>query len=408
MRYIVTLCFSLITLGSLANSVRADESALRIFQQRIVPILNAKNPSSCSECHLSGVDLKDYIRDDQVQTFAALRDGGLIDVQQPDKSKLLAFIERHSDRPSPVTKKVRDQEFEAFRTWIREAVKDPALAAARTSDKAIGAKLPDAVIRHMRRDRVLASFVDNVWSEVGRCAACHSPDRNKKQVEKFGEQVSWIRLGDPQATLDYMREAELIDIDQPERSLLLLKPTNQVEHGGGVKLMVGDRTYKQFRAFLEDYAASVKGRYKNPSELPSPSNEISQVSDIWMKLEGVPREYDKLLLRVDLFRQSQGSREFSAERWATGDRAVAGDRTLWQQHLTIVAPRGSTRAVDIRKNAHLPPGRYRAKIYVDRERRLERNPSAEMNESDLVATVEVDSRWPDGYGEMTVAKFPKP
>jgi hypothetical protein len=27
-------------------------------------------------------------------------------------------------------------------------------------------------------------LTDNVWSEVGRCAACHSPDRNQKQVEK--------------------------------------------------------------------------------------------------------------------------------------------------------------------------------------------------------------------------------
>jgi hypothetical protein len=397
---------AVLTLAFFSVPAFADEpSALKVFQQRIVPILNAKNPSSCAECHLSGVDLKDYIRADQVQTFAALRDGGLIDVKQPDQSKLLTFIQRHSDRTSPVTKKVRDQELEAFRAWIHAAVQDPQLAAAKTSDHAIGAQLPDEVIRHMRRDRVLASFVDNVWSEVGRCAACHSPDRNRKQVEKFGEQVSWIKLGDPQATLDYMREAELLDVEQPERSLLLLKPTNLVEHGGGVKLMVGDRTYKQFRAFLDDYAASVNGRYKSTSELPAASNEISQVSEIWFKLEGVPSQYDKLLLRVDLFRRNDTG-EWSTERWATGDRAVAGERSLWQQHLTVVAPRGSARASELRKNPRLPPGTYQARIYVDRDRRLERDPSGDLAESDLVATIQVETRWPAGYGQMTVSRFP--
>jgi len=35
--------------------------------------MKSSNPSSCAECHLSGVDLKDYIGANQQQTFAALR-----------------------------------------------------------------------------------------------------------------------------------------------------------------------------------------------------------------------------------------------------------------------------------------------------------------------------------------------
>ena len=51
----------------------ADEaSSLAIFDRRILPILQAKDPSSCSECHLSGVDLKQYIRPDANPTFASL------------------------------------------------------------------------------------------------------------------------------------------------------------------------------------------------------------------------------------------------------------------------------------------------------------------------------------------------
>ena len=72
----------------------AADSALDLFRQRITPILQAKDPSSCSECHLSGVDLKDYIGKTQEETFASLRDAGLVDVKKPAESKLLAFIAR--------------------------------------------------------------------------------------------------------------------------------------------------------------------------------------------------------------------------------------------------------------------------------------------------------------------------
>ena len=58
-------------------------SALEVFKRRIVPIMNAKNPSSCSECHLSGMDLKQYSRPIQEETVASLRDSGLINVKHP-------------------------------------------------------------------------------------------------------------------------------------------------------------------------------------------------------------------------------------------------------------------------------------------------------------------------------------
>jgi hypothetical protein len=33
-----------------------------VFARRILPILRSQNPPACAECHLSGVDLKQYIR----------------------------------------------------------------------------------------------------------------------------------------------------------------------------------------------------------------------------------------------------------------------------------------------------------------------------------------------------------
>jgi hypothetical protein len=393
-------CFAL-------NLAAADDAAFAIFQKRIVPILQAQRPSSCSECHLSGVDLKDYIRPTQPETFAALRDGGLIDVKTPAKSKLLQFIDRKPEKPSIVTEKIRAEESAAFRAWIEAAVKDPTLAAAKTADPAIGPKLPPEVIRHARQDRVLQSFLDNVWSEAGRCAACHSPDRNAQQVKKHGDHLSWIKLRDPQASLAHLLENELIDLKEPEKSLLLLKPLNKVEHGGGVKMTMGDRTYQQFRRFIDDYAATQAGKFQTAKQLPKPSTEAATVSEIWFKLTEIPAAYDKLVLRVDFYRWDEQQKSFSKERWATADRQVFGKGGLWQNHLSLVAPKDSPRAKELLKNATLPAGKYLAKIYLDRTDRLAKEYPTELTEKDLLAEVEVNSRWPAGYGAMTTVRLPK-
>jgi len=194
-------------LSSLARSddssspITDSDSSLAIFVKRILPIFQSPKPPSCAECHLSGVDLKEYSRPTQQQNFASLVFAGLIDLKQQDESKILTFISRRPEQPSLVTENVGQQEFEALRAWVRAAVIDSTLVADKDV-QAIGPQLSEEVIRHARKDRVLASFVENVWSEVGHCATYHSPDQYQKQSKEHGEQVSWITLLDPQATLN--------------------------------------------------------------------------------------------------------------------------------------------------------------------------------------------------------------
>lgn len=383
----------------------STETSLALFEKRILPLLQSPKPSSCAECHLSGVDLKDYIRPTQQETFSSLVSAGMIDVQQPDESKLLKFISRRPPQPGLITEKVRQQEYAAFRAWIQTAVKDPQLLSSKSKGTPIGPQLPDEVIRHARQDRVLASFIENIWTEVGRCAACHSPDRNQKQVKKHGDQVSWIKLNDPRATLNYMLEADLINTEQPAQSLLLRKPTLQVEHGGGQKMVVGDRSYKQFRRFIDDYAAIVQGKYAAAKQLPKQDNEVSVVTDIWLKLEGVPAKFDKQLLQIDLYRATDAG--WSPYRVATSDRPIFGPKKLWQHSLSLTAPRDSKWAQEI-KNKQLPPGRYLLKLYIDRRGKLARDYTAELDDEDFAGQVEIESRWRPGYGAMTKAKFPTP
>ena len=62
-----------------AIAARADDPT-KVFEERIVPIFKSPNPSSCAQCHLAAVDLKDYILPSAKDTFLALRDQGLIDL----------------------------------------------------------------------------------------------------------------------------------------------------------------------------------------------------------------------------------------------------------------------------------------------------------------------------------------
>jgi hypothetical protein len=76
-----------------AEEADAKADALALFEQRLVPIFRSPRPSSCVQCHLASVDLKNYILPSAEKTFASLRDQGLIDLDEPPKSKILTLIQ---------------------------------------------------------------------------------------------------------------------------------------------------------------------------------------------------------------------------------------------------------------------------------------------------------------------------
>ncbi len=73
--------------------------------------------------------------------------------------------------------------------------------------------------------------------------------------------------------------------------------------------------------------------------------------------------------------------------------------------MSLTAPRGSAWAEKL-DTKQLPAGRYLVKLYLDREGKLQQKFAAELDEDDFIGQVEVESRWPAGYGKMTVIKFP--
>jgi hypothetical protein len=387
-----------------------------VFEKRLLPIFKSPNPSSCTQCHLSAVDLKYYLLPSHEDTFVSLRDQGLIDLDKPDKSKILALIkmgEAEKGKSALIHQKTRKAEYEAFADWIKRSAADPRLRELPklAADKLAKPKRPNEVIQHARKDRVLESFTNNVWPIRFRCMNCHTEGSPQaaKHVKEHGERVAWFKAAGPEATLDYLRNSKLMDANNPEKSLLLRKPLNEVKHGGGIKFVKGDQGYKAMRAFLEDYARIVKDDYAKASDLPKvKAGLVGFGTDVWFKLANTPADWGDKLLQVSVYAQDAKTKTWEAQPIATSDRVVWGKGKTWQHNLTLLAAKGSERAAAWSKGGpSLPPGRYLVKVYVDRDARLAKDWKAALATDDFVGEAEVRSDWPAGYGRMTVVEAAK-
>ena len=385
-----------------------DPSAAEIFERRIMPIFKSPNPSSCTQCHLAAVDLKNYILPSHEKTFLSLRDQGLVNLEKPAESKILRLINMgKNEGASLVQQKVRDQELEAFASWIEASAADTKLRDAPKLSPAELAKpkRPDEVIRHARSDRVLETFIQNVWSQRFRCTGCHSPEgsQNAKLVKENGDEMTWIKQG-PAATMEYLLSSRIVNAKAPDKSLLLMKPTNQVKHGGGQKMIAGDMTYKAFRAWLEEYAKTVNDKYAAASDLPKAAPAwVTCGSEHWVKITNTPPAWSDKLLQVSLFAWDAAKKAWEAEPVALNDRPVFGKGKLWQHDLVLRAAPDSPRAQAWKGGkGSLPAGRYLVRVHVDLAGRLATDWKASLGKTEFAGEKEIEGPLPQGYGSMTV------
>jgi hypothetical protein len=402
-----------------ATAGAADPTPEEVFEKRLLPIFKSPSPSSCVQCHLAGVDLKDYILPSAEKTFRSLRDQGLIDLTDPARSKILTLIQMgQADPKAPAVHAAnRKAEYDAFAAWIKACVADPAYRGTEKLAPAEHAKpaAPPELIRHGRTDQLLAGFERNVWAMRFRCMNCHTEGtpQNDKFVTEYGAKVAWVKKAGAKATMEYLLASKLVDASAPEKSLLLQKPLGAVKHEGGVKFVFGDQGYQAFRTWIEDVAAVRGGRYKTAADLPKTDANPSRFgTDTWFKLTDCPPAWGDKLLQVRLYAWDPTKRAWEEAPVATSDRLVAAKPRLWQHNLTLLAAPGSARARAWQGGRPaLANGKYLARIYVDQAGRLAKDWRTDLGESDFVGAVEFDARWRDGYGGMTAvsaAKLPKP
>lgn len=395
--------------GFAANLLAADNSITdaeltpeQIFEQRLMPIFHSPNPSSCTQCHLSGVDLKNYILPSAPKTFVNLREQGLIDIDNPEDSKILKFIAMAPDEYEPLTPKIhpklRQAEFDAFKTWILAAVKDqryleiPPMPAEETA----GPKFPVEVIRHSRIDSLVDSFERNIWNLRFRCANCHHPGGEKfaKWSKDHGEDtMGWLKAGGPVESMRYLMTSDLIDLDNPERSELLLKPLDEIDHEGGQKMRRGDTDYVAFLSWIQDFAAVRKGEYQTAADLPA-GPEMNG-TEIWLRITGMPprRVNDSGLLAVH-------SRMDNGE-WSEAPVAVASGTVINNPRFGVML-QGFLMIDRPADNRQLPPGNYQIRLYLDEGERASTQWSEAIANAELLGAAQVRANWRSGFRGATV------
>ena len=170
---------------------------------------------NATQCHLPSVDFKDNILPSHTKTFVAFRRASLIDVENPDRSKILELVPIGEDDPDEMAGRIHEKprraELEAFSAWIPSCYRDAELAAKSATSKAemVGPNKPVEVIRparsvgllsHLNKGRVYADgylrrvrFSGTGWNQAKR--------RVSSPAEVFsaeGLRTDVLRVANPQ------------------------------------------------------------------------------------------------------------------------------------------------------------------------------------------------------------------
>lgn len=247
------------------NTVTCSQQTLsQLFKTRIEPLIKKGAPSSCNQCHLSGVDLSLFVRDTPCRSMACLQSQGLVNFVKPKESKILKDILRADPKSALITKKVQEQEYKGFLEWIEySSLCQESLCGKISNACGTGGTNPPPqktlpMLGKCDEATLVKSFRTLVAPERGRCYHCHASDSGHPQAPGYF---------DPKDDYDGDRRSmyniigmKALDLKNPENSLLLTKPLataeGGVQHGGGDKIQNKEEdTYKNILKWIQFYAS---------------------------------------------------------------------------------------------------------------------------------------------------------
>jgi hypothetical protein len=255
------------------GGVCSESAAGDLFERRIAPLLAEERPKSCNECHLSGIDFSMFARSSACESMACLVDQGLVDLSSPERSRILGWIERANPESPLITEQVIQEEYDGFLDWIRfsaacgsDACGDVQCGTTEETVCAIEreprlAEVKDAGLPDSCSDLEIEQlFRESIYSSRGRCYPCHFDTGG----DILGDPPRFMHASEAcnlsaLETLRHIERGGYMDLEEPEKSLLLLKPLDEraggVEHGGGAKFHdEGDSAYLNFVRFIRYYA----------------------------------------------------------------------------------------------------------------------------------------------------------
>lgn len=243
--------------------------SLELFERKIEPLFSDDHPSTCSQCHLPGVDLQAFARGSACETYACLSEQGLVDTEVPQDSLVLSWIGRAEPDSKLITQSVIQREYDAFSQWLTYVSDCGACDGAKCGDGTKACDLEPEPLRGIdpttvdpggcEPPKLEALFRDAVYVYRGRCAPCHINDHEDPKTPMWIE-ATFDCAESLTRTFNNVQQRGYLNLEQPEQSLLLLKPLPEsqggVEHGGGDKFQdEADPAYVSFKYFIERLAA---------------------------------------------------------------------------------------------------------------------------------------------------------
>jgi hypothetical protein len=248
-----------------------------LYEKRVAPLLATDRPKTCNQCHLSGVDLSVFVRDNMCETRACLLELGLVDPVNPDDSLVLTWIARASPDSELITEEVIQEEYDAFKSFVHQIATCSGASCAgvhcpATSEDGGCGRDPQPNAATLVPEgtpcdppSMEGAFQDSVYVWRDRCFPCHFTSQTLADptAPRWIDVTGGCESGSI-TTLHNIEQGGYINVEEPDRSLLLLKPLGPdlggVEHGGADKFNgEKDPTYQSFRSFAEYYAGCMNG-----------------------------------------------------------------------------------------------------------------------------------------------------
>lgn len=102
----------------IAQPICSESQLSDVYQKKIKPLVTKGQPSTCNQCHFSGVDLSMFVQESPCKSMACMVEKGMVDFKSPSLSSVMKWIDMAKPQSGLITLQIQKKEHDAFLQWI--------------------------------------------------------------------------------------------------------------------------------------------------------------------------------------------------------------------------------------------------------------------------------------------------
>ncbi len=211
-----------------------DDRLTTLYEHYVEPFVSGMQSTSCSECHMTGIDMSVYAQDTPCQTMACMVQSGAANLESPADSEILGRIMMGDPASSAFSVETEHAAILEWLEWSAQchdsvcgSIEDPCKSGTGAPSTA---RTPTG---NCSEEDLLVQYWDSVVVDRGRCISCHGQEDDSPATNFLKDlfEADWDNPEHRAIALTSMFTVitnHLIDKDEPLNSLLLTKP---LQHG---------------------------------------------------------------------------------------------------------------------------------------------------------------------------------